>query len=64
MPERLTCRDVREMHFDDGKATRTNRIVESDGRVRVASRIENDPHEVFIGCASDAGDELTFVVRL
>jgi len=64
MPERFTSGNVREMHFDNGKATRTNRIVKCDGRVRVARRIENNTNEAFIGCATNTGNKLAFVVRL
>lgn len=52
------------MHFDDGKATRTNCIMECNGCVRVGGGIEDDTDEAFIGGTTDVRNELAFVVRL
>lgn len=64
MSKRLTCGGVREMDFDDGNPAGADGVVQGDGCVRVARRIEDDTDEAFISSTTDARDEFAFVVGL
>ena len=64
MPKRLARRDVRDVHLDHRRIDGGHCVPQSDGRVRIPARVEDDRVGTIRPGSMQPVDELPFVVAL